>query len=188
MNASVPRPHTSKPHHARGATAARLQIVEREYEHGDTRVLVEALYAEQVARYGYADPVDGDSETPFGQIGCRPPTGVFLVGYVGDEPVACGGYRTRIADAAGGASVVEIKKMYTAEELRGFGIGRAILIELERRAEAAGAVQVVVETGVRNAAALALYRRMGYRPIQSYVPGRDPAINRAFRKQLSPAT
>ena len=41
---------------------------------------------------------------------------------------------------------------------------------------------------MRNTAALGLFTSAGYRPVDRYVPGRDPAINRAFARFLiSPA-
>lgn len=45
----------------------------------------------------------------------------------------------------------------------------------------------ILESGVRNTAALGLFTRSGYRPMPRYVAGRDPSINRAFVKTLTPA-
>ena len=62
--------------------------------------------------------------------------------------------------------------------------GRVLLSWLERHAVAAGARRAVLETGVRNTAALSLFTSAGYRPVNSYVEGRDPAINRAFARSF----
>lgn len=155
------------------AAPGNLMIKELPYDHPDAYVLVEALFDDQVERYGYADPVDADPDL------YRPPLGLFLVGYDSGRAVCCGGFRSHGADA------IEIKKMYTVPEGRGRGYGLAIINELERRATEAGVRCAILETGVRNTAALALYRGMGYQPTASYVPGRDPAINRAFVKDLN---
>lgn len=149
-----------------------VRIVERPYDHPDARALVKRLYDDQVERYGYADPTEADPEL------YQSPYGLFLVGYRHGHAACCGGFRSH------GAKMVEIKKMYTVPELRGLGLGMAIINELERRAIAAGARQAILETGVRNTAALSLYEHAGYRPTARYVPGRDPAINRAFVKDL----
>ena len=111
----------------------------------------------------YADPAEAD------QSDYVPPGGLFLVGYLDGEAVACGGYRAydRIS------RTVEIKKMYTLPTVRGRGYGYAIIRELERHAAAAGARRAILETGVRNTGALALYIGVGYRPIDSYVDGRQ---------------
>lgn len=149
-----------------------VRIVERPYDHPDARALVKQLYDDQVERYGYADPAEADPEL------YQPPYGLFLVGYCHRRAACCGGFRGY------GAGTVEIKKMYTIPELRGLGLGVAIIEELERRAIATGAQQAILETGVRNTAALRLYRHVGYRSTARYVQGRDPAINRAFVKNL----
>ncbi|MFB7999732.1 GNAT family N-acetyltransferase [Streptomyces sp. NPDC056002] len=78
----------------------------------------------------------------------------------------------------------EIKRMYVSGDARGHGIGRYLLHHLERHAASRGATQIVLETGRRNTAALALYRRAGYLPCPSYVVGRDPRVNRAMTKPL----
>jgi GNAT superfamily N-acetyltransferase len=167
---------TSSPDSARPAhEAGPVEITERSYDHPDAMRLVRALYEEQVDRYGFADPVEADPAM------YAPPHGLFLVLYVADVPSACGGYRPYDLDAA----VVEVKKAYTVPNLRGKGLGRLVLSRLEQHAARHGAHRVILETGVRSDAALALIQRAGYQPAARYVSGRDPAINRAFFKDLS---
>jgi GNAT superfamily N-acetyltransferase len=151
------------------------EVMQRPYEHADAGRLVRALFEEQVRRYGFADPVAADPAA------YTPPRGLFLLAYVAGVPGACGGYRPYDARPA----VVEVRKLYTIPELRGQGLGRLILSHLEQDAAKRGARWAVLETGVRNHAALALFRQAGYRPAARYVSGRDPAINRAFIKELA---
>lgn len=83
--------------------------------------------------------------------------------------MGCGGVRLLDTTAA------EIKRMYVAPAARGHGIGNQILTSLENHAALVGSTAIVLETGRLNHDALALYRRCGYTPRPSYVPGRDPA-------------
>ncbi|MDF5759026.1 GNAT family N-acetyltransferase [Spongiactinospora sp. TRM90649] len=147
----------------------------RAYDHPHSARLVRALFDDQTERYGYADPFESDPAV------YASPRGLFLVGYLDDVPVACGGYRTYDLRTR----TIEIKKMYTLPNLRGHGLGERIITELERHALAHGAQRSILETGVRNVAALALYIGNGYQPTERYVRDRDPAINRAFIKDLA---
>ncbi len=147
---------------------------ERAYDHPDAVGLLQALYDEQVDRYGFADPVQADPAE------YAPPRGLFLVAYVDGVPSACGGYRTH--DRA--TATVELKKLYTVPELRR-RLGRLVGARLEQHAADHGARRAILETGVRSHGALALVRLAGYQPTARYVAGRDPAINRAFVKDLS---
>ncbi len=151
-----------------------VDVAMRSVDHPDAVMLLRAFRHEQVKRYGFADSVDVivDDFTH--------PNGVFAVVYMGSEPVGCGGYRW--FDHAAGT--IEMKKVYLCPRWRGMGIGRDLLGWLEDRAVHAGARRLVLETGVRNDAAMRLFDRAGYRPAAPYVPGRDPAINRAFVKNL----
>lgn len=156
-------------------TAPELVLLARPYDHVDAQTLIRALYDEQLPRYGYADPPEADPSE------FAPPHGLFLVGYdQAGEPVACGGYRPH------GPDTVEIKKMYVRRDLRGSGHGRRLLLALEHAARQAGARRIILETGVHNHEALALYTRSGFHPTPAYVPGRDERINRAFAKELRP--
>lgn len=153
----------------------RIEIAERSPDHPDACHLLRAFHAEQVGRYGFADPIE---------LSPREYTashGVFAVVYSGAEPVGCGGYRW--FDRA--ACTVEIKKIYIVPRSRGSGAGRALLSWLEHHAAAAGARRAILETGVRNTAALHLFTAAGYTPVERYVAGRDPEINRAFARSLT---
>lgn len=136
-------------------------------------MLLTAFFQEQVGRYGFADPVELNS-------GPVERAGVFAVVYQNGLPVGCGGYRPFGQDG----QTVEVRKVYVMPSARGQGTGRALLRWLEDRAATDGKRQVILETGVRNTAALRMFASLGYQPISGYVPGRDPAINRAFARSL----
>src|SRR5262245_46031812 len=82
--------------------------------------------------------------------------GAFLVATREHRPVGCGAVR-RIEARTG-----EIKRMYVTPEERGRGVGRALLAALEGEARALGLSRLVLETGVRQQEAVALYRRAGF--------------------------
>jgi ribosomal protein S18 acetylase RimI-like enzyme len=155
--------------------AVAVEIVRRAYDSPDARALTAALFAEQESLYGRADPPDGDPRA------FEPPSGTFLVAYAGDgEAVACGGWRTYDRRHR----TAEILKLYVHPKWRRRGLGEQIMHRLERAAAEAGAVQVILETGIRSTAAVNLYQSRGYQRIDSYVVTRDPATNRAFAKSL----
>ena len=58
--------------------------------------------------------------------------------------------------------------MYVAADVRGRGIGRALLDRLEAEARTLGLARLVLETGTRQTEALALYRRAGFTEISAY--------------------
>ncbi|MFF4755274.1 GNAT family N-acetyltransferase [Streptomyces sp. NPDC002514] len=156
------------------ALAARhptLSVTAAPYDHPDARRLTWALCAEQLALYGFAEDPDTTPEADF-----DPPCGLFLIARVGDEPVGCGGIRLLDEHTAG------IKRMYVADRARRHGIGRCLLEHLEQHAVRRGAARIMLETGRRNTAALALCHRTGFLPCPSYVPGRDHTVNRAMTK------
>jgi GNAT superfamily N-acetyltransferase len=108
------------------------------------------------------------------------PDGVFLVGWVGDEPVATGGLRRHDERSA------EIKRMYVVPEHRGHGHARELLAGLEDFAERVGYAEVVLETGARQPDAIALYESSGYRRIENFGYYQDSPLCRSFAKTLPP--
>jgi putative acetyltransferase len=71
-----------------------------------------------------------------------------------------------IVDRGDGSA--EIKRMFVTDTARGLGIGRALLAAIEAHARAADISLVQLETGLPQAAAIALYERSGYQHIPRF--------------------
>ncbi|MFF0145613.1 acetyltransferase (GNAT) family protein [Amycolatopsis sulphurea] len=144
------------------------------FDHPDAAKLSAEVQQEYVRRYGNQD------ETPVAVAEFAPPQGLFLVGYLDGVPVASGGWRTHE-----GAGEVELKRMYVVESARGRGVARAMLAELERTAQAAGAVRVVLETGTKQPEAIALYLSSDYHEIPAFGLYGDQVESRCYGKNLA---
>lgn len=77
---------------------------------------------------------------------------------------------------------VEIRKMYLVPHVRGYGLGRFLLSQLEQAADRAGFLEVWVETATALKEAVRLYERNGYQPESDVDTER---CDRAYRKRLS---
>jgi putative acetyltransferase len=118
-----------------------------------SRALIEALNAE--LRAMYSEP--GANHFQLDPQEVAEGRGAFLVVHRDGAPVGCGALRMLDADTA------ELKRMYVAPALRGTGLGRRLVEALEAEARALGVRRLVLETGTRQLAALALYRAAGFR-------------------------
>lgn len=149
-----------------------LELRRASYADPVVRELEARVQQEYVHRYGGADstPIDGGEFDP--------PDGVFLVGWAGGEPVACGGFRRHDAESA------EVKRMYVVDSHRGLGYARAVLAALEDRARAAGYRRVLLETGTEQPEALALYASSGYTPVEGFGHYRHLPKSRSFAKPI----
>ena len=94
-----------------------------------------------------------------------PPAGDFLVVLLDGADAGCGGIR-RIESESGVR--FETKHLYVRADARGKGLGRALLDELERRARALGATELVLDTNSNLEAARGLYLTSGFRSIEPY--------------------
>ena len=70
-----------------------------------------------------------------------------------------------------GDGVIELKKLYLASSARGHGLGRRAVERVIAAARAAGARAIVLETATRLTEANALYRRLGFVPVQGAAAG-----------------
>jgi GNAT superfamily N-acetyltransferase len=114
-----------------------------------------------------------------------PPRGQFLL--VSEDPdagtfVGCGGIR-RIDDGADGAVRFEAKHLWLQPQVRGRGWGSLLLAELERRARAFGATEMVLDTNSSLEAAGQLYQRSGYEDVPPY--NDNPNATNWYRKRLT---
>jgi GNAT superfamily N-acetyltransferase len=161
-------------HRMIAVTAAAVEIEPMDPTHPDARRCIEAYFAELDRRSesGF-DPTAGISAEP---DELRPPAGVLLVAHLGAEPVGCGALKHH-SDAPS-----EIKRMWVAESVRGLGLGRRLLAELECRAVAAGARTVRLETNRALIEAIAMYRKAGYREVPPF--NDEPFAHYWFEKEL----
>ncbi|WP_106178415.1 GNAT family N-acetyltransferase [Prauserella shujinwangii] len=150
------------------------------FDDPDARKLIDAVQQEYVRRYGDPDV------TPVDPAEFAPPNGLFLLGYVDGAPVASGGWRAHDGDEEpefrpGDA---ELKRMYVVDAMRGRGLARAMLAELERTAKDAGRTRLVLETGTRQPEAIALYRSSGYTDIPKFGVYRHTPESICLAKEL----
>jgi acetyltransferase (GNAT) family protein len=90
------------------------------------------------------------------------PAGALLVARVRQQPIGCGALKFHRDVPA------ELKRMWLAPQYRGLGLGRRLLLELERHARRAGARTVRLETNRALKEAIQLYRRSGYREVAAF--------------------
>ena len=157
-----------------------LEVRRVGYGQADALRLIEEVQQEYVARYG------GRDDTPLEHEMFEPPTGSFFVGYLAGEPVASGAWRRHRVAALGATQSAEVKRMYVAPAARGLGLARRMLAHLEASAAAAGAEVMVLETGIMQPEALALYVSSGYSPIAGFGHHKDAPESRCFGKLLDP--
>ena len=141
-------------------TAGLVEIADADPAGPDGRYCLEAYFAELGRRF------DAGFEEAASHAGAdddlRPPQDVFLVARLRGEPVGCGGLKLRTGKPA------ELRRMWVSDGVRGLGIGRRLLNELEVRAAAAGTRSVRLETNRSLSEAIALYRASGYEEIPAF--------------------
>ncbi|MCU1475763.1 MAG: family N-acetyltransferase [Subtercola sp.] len=82
----------------------------------------------------------------------------------------------------------EVKRVVVTTAARGRGVATAIMAELARIAEAAGASRLILQTGDRQPEAVALYEKIGYSRIPIYEPYVEAIpFSICFEKVLRPA-
>lgn len=106
----------------------------------------------------------------------RPPAGLLVLARLKGAPIGCGALKFH------GRAPAELKRMWVAIEARGLGLGRRLLLDLERRAWRAGARVVHLETNRTLTEAIQLYRASGYREVDPF--NDEPYADHWFEKRL----
>ena len=114
----------------------------------------------------------------------EPPDGSFFVGYRDGVPVATGAWRRSPVAAFGSERTAEVKRMYVAPAARGLGLARRMLAHLEHSAGEHGAEVVVLETGLKQPEAIALYESSGYTPIPGFGHYKWSPTSRCYARRL----
>jgi len=86
----------------------------------------------------------------------------------GGDVVGCGFLASAPADADVPGGALEVVKVYVTPDARRWGVARAVMHELVALARERGVRRVVLATGVRQPAAVTLYRSLGFRPVYPF--------------------
>ncbi len=132
-----------------------IRLIKTDSNNADFRFLVKQLDA-------YLAIIDGDDHSFYNQFNKIDELKNAIVAYMDDKPVACGA----IKEYSGTA--MEVKRMFTLPEARGKGLALQVLSELENWAKQSGYQTCVLETGIRQPEAIALYKKTGYKRIANY--------------------
>jgi GNAT superfamily N-acetyltransferase len=148
------------------------------------RALIKALDRDLDVRYA---GLDLSAEPDWAMLNVltdtvTPPHGVFLVARLDGEPIGCGAIRRH------GEDECEVKRMYVAPEARGRGVARALLAALEEAAAGFGYRRLVLETGVQQPEAIALYESEGWTPIEPFGAYRGSTFSRCYEKLVAVAS
>lgn len=105
---------------------------------------------------------DGEDYAFYAQINKTAVLNCALVCFQNEIAVGCGAFREI------DAKTVEIKRMFVCPDSRGKGIASAILKELEKWASELNYTQTILETGINQPEAIALYKKSGYEITSNY--------------------
>lgn len=106
--------------------------------------------------------IDGNEHAFYAQFNKIDKIKHSLVAYQDGQPVACGAIK------AYDHETMEVKRMYTAASARGKGVASKLLLELEKWAAELGYQKCILETGIRQPDAIALYEKNEYQIISNY--------------------
>ncbi len=132
-----------------------INLVRTNSDNSDFRELVALLDEDLQIR-------DGDEHSFYAQFNKVDKIRYVVVAYENEQAVGCGA----IKEYAEG--VAEIKRMFVRAEWRGRGIAKSILSELEMWAGELNFSECILETGVKQPEAIALYQKSGYETILNY--------------------
>ncbi|VXC16554.1 Acetyltransferase (GNAT) domain-containing protein [Flavobacterium sp. 9AF] len=105
---------------------------------------------------------DGNEHAFYAQFNSISTIKHALVLHHNEMPVACGAIKEYNLEC------MEIKRMYVEQEYRGNGFATRILKELEIWAKELDYKSLVLETGLKQPEAIALYKKNGYQIIPNY--------------------
>ena len=112
----------------------------------------------------------------------EPGRGALLVGRLDGQAVAVGALRLLAGESP--EAVAELKRMYVRPQVRGRRIGAALVAALLDEARRFDVRRVVLETGVRQTAALALYRRLGFTEVPCWGEYAEAPPSRCLMRSL----
>ncbi|PTX14389.1 acetyltransferase (GNAT) family protein [Pontibacter mucosus] len=148
-----------------------LQIIRTDSNNPDFRLLVSLLDQDLAVR-------DGAEHAFYAQYNKLVKIQQVVMAYQEGMAVGCGAIKPFET------GVAEVKRMYVREELRGQGIARQVMQELERWAAELGYTSCILETGKKQPEAISLYQKCGYTLIPNYGQYKGVENSVCMQKQL----
>ena len=121
---------------------------------------------------------DGDEHSFYDQFNSPSTLDAAVLMQQDGQSIGCGGYRIKEDDT------VEIKRMFVEEANRRSGAASKILTFIEQTAKQNGFKRAILETGIRQVAAVMFYERSGYSRIPNYPPYEKMDNSVCFEKVL----
>jgi ribosomal protein S18 acetylase RimI-like enzyme len=154
--------------------ASMVEVAVRDPRHPAAQHCLSAYYAELTDRFDSGFDPDRGISANADEL--TPPAGLLLVATLHEDPVGCGALKLHPGEPA------HLKRMWVAPEVRGLGLGRRLLAELEAQAAEHGAGTVRLETNRALTEAIGLYRAAGYREVPAF--NDEPYAHHWFEKRL----
>jgi len=154
--------------------ASAVQVAVCDPRHPNARRAVRAYVAELSDRFESGwDPALSISAA---DEELTPPAGLFLIATLYSDVVGCGALKFH-DDAP-----TEVKRMWVSPAVRGLGLGRRLLAELEAHAATHPVPTLRLETNRALGEAVSLYRTAGYREVAPF--NDEPYADHWFEKTL----
>jgi DNA-binding MarR family transcriptional regulator/GNAT superfamily N-acetyltransferase len=154
-------------------TASTVEVHPCDPRDPNARHCLQTYYSELTQRFpdGY-DP----AVSPVADEEMTPPAGLLLVAQLHGEPVGCGAL-IWLPDDVG-----LVKRMWVDSSVRGLGLGRRLLTELEQYGRANGVRLMRLETKDVLTEAIQMYRTSGYAEVVAF--NDEPYADHWFEKPL----
>ena len=148
-----------------------IKLIRTDSENKDFITLVEKLDT-------YLKITDGDEHDFYDQYNNIDVLKHTIVAFIDNTPVGCGAFKEFNPES------VEVKRMFTVEDVRSQGVATQILKALEDWAKELNYNTCVLETGIRQVEAVQFYKKNKYKIIPNYGQYIGVANSLCFEKEL----
>ncbi|MEJ3654622.1 helix-turn-helix domain-containing GNAT family N-acetyltransferase [Actinomycetes bacterium KLBMP 9759] len=150
--------------------ASMVDVSVTDPRHPDAQLCMSSYYDDLATRF----------ETGFDPAATRPAEDdaiTLLVARLHEEPVGCGALKAYPTERC-----ADVKRMWVSPTVRGLGVGRRLLAELEKHARGLGVRTLRLETNKALVEAIGLYRAAGFVEVEAF--NDEPYAHHWFTKTL----
>lgn len=122
--------------------------------------------------------INGDEQAFFTQFNKIDMIKHVIIAYENDIPIGCGAIKEYSSDT------MEVKRMFVDKKSQGKGAASKILKELELWTKELGYKKCILETGIKQTRAIALYKRNNFEIIENYGQYKHIKDSVCFQKNL----